>query len=818
MKPKELTICGWGPYKGEEVVDFTAFEKRGIFLITGATGAGKTTIFDAISYALYGALSGEERDRERAGVRSDFADADTPTFVELLMEHGGKTYRIRRNPEYFRPRKRAGKNDGLTKEKENAVLFHPDGRVVEGVREVNAAVRELLVLDYQQFKRISMIAQGEFARLLVAPPREKTQIFRELFDTGICEAFTQELGQRAREAYAVIAEQRSRLKEDAKLLAAELEGGSWTDGLREQLIGLAGAESPDADRLLACIEQLKKQAELRLEESRKTYEAADRRVEAHAARLAGLEEENRQIERLLKAEKEYVLLQEQEEEYAGKQALYTRAMNAGWVEGAEEKVKQVKRQLDANLHERESVLQPECKRLREKLEQEQKEYLAANRRCAEARACFEAQEHRRMLDAIGIVAELLEEGCPCPVCGSVEHPAPAKGSEDMISEKELKELKKQVQSGEKELMRLHAAAASDKARLESAQGLLDRACESGEQLAGELKEAELSLEKTLSKYGFADRQEFLAARLGIKERERLGNELESYRTRLAAAGELYVHLRESTRNRKLQDLTEESDRLSEERSGREEALRKLKLWERLFAGVQRTGGLMKERLHCMEEQTRRYGYVRDLENIAVGNNKARLVFEQYVLAGYFEEILKAANIRFRRMTGGRYEMSRVPQVGDGRVKDNLEIQVMDFYTGKYRSVRTLSGGESFKASLALALGMSDVIQSINGGIRVDALFVDEGFGALDEESLEQACATLTGLAARSQMIGIISHVPQLREKIENQLVVEKTGSGSRLRCRTGSGSGANQTDRNRQKAQVQSGSAAEKREGRGQSV
>lgn len=125
-------------------------------------------------------------------------------------------------------------------------------------------------------------------------------------------------------------------------------------------------------------------------------------------------------------------------------------------------------------------------------------------------------------------------------------------------------------------------------------------------------------------------------------------------------------------------------------------------------------------------------------------------------------------------------MSRVEQVGDGRVKDNLEIQVMDYYTGKNRSVRTLSGGESFKASLALALGMSDVIQAMNGGIRVDTLFVDEGFGALDSESLDQACDTLMSLAEKKQLIGIISHVPELRERIESQLVIEKTGSGSRI--------------------------------------
>ncbi|MFQ9639036.1 MAG: SbcC/MukB-like Walker B domain-containing protein [Eisenbergiella sp.] len=133
------------------------------------------------------------------------------------------------------------------------------------------------------------------------------------------------------------------------------------------------------------------------------------------------------------------------------------------------------------------------------------------------------------------------------------------------------------------------------------------------------------------------------------------------------------------------------------------------------------------------------------------------------------------------MTGGRYELSRVEEAGDGRSKDSLEIRVMDYYTGKYRSVKTLSGGESFKASLALALGMSDVIQAESGGIRVEALFIDEGFGALDAESLDQACSALMGLVESDRMIGIISHVPELQERISSQIYVEKKNTGSHIR-------------------------------------
>ena len=133
------------------------------------------------------------------------------------------------------------------------------------------------------------------------------------------------------------------------------------------------------------------------------------------------------------------------------------------------------------------------------------------------------------------------------------------------------------------------------------------------------------------------------------------------------------------------------------------------------------------------------------------------------------------------MTSGRYEMRRNEEVSDGRVKDNLEIEVMDYYTGKARSVRTLSGGETFKASLCLALGLSDVISSMSGGLYVDTLFIDEGFGALDSESLDQACSALQGLVENRRMIGIISHVPELRERISRQLVIEKTGAGSNVK-------------------------------------
>lgn len=921
MKPKKLTLCAWGPYREKQEIDFTAFEEKGIFLITGATGAGKTTIFDAITYALYGALSGDERDKERNSIRSDFAQVNTPTYVELVMEHGGEVYRIRRNPEYMRPKKRgrgtadlqeksgrspqeeqqlkqavsegqaittcasevqSASSAKLTKEKENAVLYYPDGRILEGVREVNAALQELLVLDYQQFKKISMIAQGEFARLLVAPPREKTKIFREIFGTGIYDRFTQNLGARSRELYGKVAEQKHKLEEDIRLLTEGLEKSAWQEETRQRLSGLVDAEYWNYEELEACLKQMEQEAAFAAAEKKEIYRLADKQAEKLTETLTRQTELHKNIEQLEKVKEERRILQEEAGKYQEKERQYKQAANAGWVESSEIGKKQLEQQLDMIGKEREQArrecisleeemgelgpiaeradkirglleqaknyrsLETEQNRLtgllqecEERLTKGQEDYLKESEKNQQIKREYEEADHRRKLAAIGLAAELLEEGQPCPVCGSLTHPAPAHVEEGIVSEEALKKLKAKCEKAEQQLRVLHEELVTVRTRTEElkrqteqiagqkkeiegmllaekdalcreylemspeqAGKLLTKKCERVSAVKGllaekknqglrlesrekeivqELAEAKKVFTDALRQYGFADSEAYEQAKLPRQEREMLQQEIDNYYKKTAAAGELYNHLKKAVGSGKAADLEEEKRKLKEQKEEKEKALKEQRIWEHHLSEVKKTRKMMQDKLEKMEKDNKEYGYVKDLENMAAGNNAKRLVFEQYVLAGYFEEILRAANIRFRKMTSGRYEMSRVGEVGDGRVKDNLEIQVMDYYTGKYRSVRTLSGGESFKASLSLALGMSDVIQAMNGGIRVDTLFVDEGFGALDEESLNQACDTLMGLVEKNRLIGIISHVPELRERMEQQLIIDKTNSGSMIR-------------------------------------
>lgn len=195
MRPEKLTISAFGPYAGKTEINFTRLGDRGLFLITGDTGAGKTTIFDAITFALYGEASGNVR--EPGMFRSKYARENEPTFVELEFIYQGKRYRVTRNPEYLRPK---GRGTGYTMQKADAELTFFDGRQpVTRTREVTRAVEEVIGLDYQQFTQIAMIAQGDFQKLLLAGTQERGEIFRRIFHTGLYQEVQNRLRDAAKE-------------------------------------------------------------------------------------------------------------------------------------------------------------------------------------------------------------------------------------------------------------------------------------------------------------------------------------------------------------------------------------------------------------------------------------------------------------------------------------------------------------------------------------------------------------------------------------------------------------------------------------------
>ena len=254
MRPVKLTISAFGPYAGEVSVDFERLGSEGLYLICGDTGAGKTTIFDAISFALYGAPSGS--DRTARSLRSDFAAPGAETFVELEFEHHGERYVIRRNPEYERPKKRG---TGMATQLADATLSHGDEAPVTGTRAVDKKIDELLGIDRGQFSQIVMIAQGDFRRLLQAGTKERSDIMRKLFGTASYLGFQNALNERGRK----LEEQSKAVRERLLALVPTIRVAG--EEREERLGALTDSESPDVDDALALLAEQDKDDAAELE-------------------------------------------------------------------------------------------------------------------------------------------------------------------------------------------------------------------------------------------------------------------------------------------------------------------------------------------------------------------------------------------------------------------------------------------------------------------------------------------------------------------------------------------------------------------------
>jgi len=297
------------------------------------------------------------------------------------------------------------------------------------------------------------------------------------------------------------------------------------------------------------------------------------------------------------------------------------------------------------------------------------------------------------------------------------------------------------------------------------------------------KEAYAAYRDRISDCGFEDEEAYHAAIITEEHQAPLRAELDAYRDECRKLQTEIQGLSDELKDRQPQDIA-----ALEENRRRLELLRDQA--EQSMQEISSRTGINERTLNALSEaEVRRseleseYLLISRLSRTANGDlpGKQKLAFEQYVQASYFNQILTEANKRLRIMTDNRYELRRREETTDFRSQTGLELDVFDHYTGKVRMVKSLSGGESFKASLSLALGLSDVIQSYAGGIEIDAMFIDEGFGALDAESLEQAIRTLGSLASGNRLVGIISHVAELKERIDRQVVITKGVSGSTLK-------------------------------------
>ncbi len=927
MRPLKLEMSAFGPYAGHCTVEFDRLGDSGLYLITGDTGAGKTTLFDAVAFALYGKASGQNR--EPSMLRSRYADPETPTEVALTFTHGGREYRIRRNPEYERPARRGS---GTVSQKAEAELFFPDGRTVTKERDVTAEVTRLLGVNREQFAQIAMIAQGDFLRLLLADTKNRQAIFRDIFGTGIYQIFQEglkaeaaelknrcELTRRdmirylngadtggeeelaetvkgaadgvvpAEEAAAALLrladrdeEELDRGARETETLEAELAGVNAALGRAEEYDRTGEALKAALKDREAALNR-RTEAEGKLKTARDKQPEAERLAEEAAALNARLtdyaaREQDRDalasIRKTLAAERSARKRDGEAFEVRKKRLEKMKNLRDGLAGAGERREKLVReREAAAARYEALENLAAQIrtwKKQTEALDTAQREYREAAVHAQKERDRYEAL-HRAFLDAqAGILASGLREGEPCPVCGSVHHPAPAPLADGAPGENELKKARKAadeaVRSSEAasrtagELRGAAEAAGEQVTRLvrtllpssdgenapdpeavgkaageelQKALALLmelngridgeerniarkkeldetvpaeERAVETGEAALGEAdrriaadEAREKAAEEKLA--GWADKLTLPDRQTAVRERDRLRSvraaildELEREENALAgAAGDLAAAEGRAEELKAQLERSERPDRegLSRRRDGiaarkTELADRRARLLSRM-TGNRRAAEQIREKSRELAGLEKTFAQTDAMARTANGTlgGRDKIMFETYVQTAYFDRILARANTRLLVMTGGQYELKRRREADNRQSQSGLEMDVTDHYNGTERSVKTLSGGESFMASLSLALGLSDEIRSQAGGIRLDTMFVDEGFGSLDEDSLSQAMRALSDLSESGRLVGVISHVAELRERIGKQIVVTKTRQGgSRVEIRT----------------------------------
>lgn len=523
MRPMQLTMSAFGPYAGEISLNFEELGKNGLYLICGDTGAGKTTIFDAITFALYGEASGEHRKSEM--FRSKYANPKTVTYVELTFFCKGKEYKVRRIPRYERPKERG---EGMTKQAEAAELIGEGGLIVTKTTEVSKKITEILGVDRQQFTQIAMIAQGDFLKLLLASTEDRMKIFRQIFHTGKYEILQQKINLDFRHLWKECEDLRKSILQYAAGTECLLEHPLYEvwfvakecKGTPEELIKVleelcildAKEKSELQKKLDSLDENLQKQAAF-LREIEKTLqreeEAKEKRqqISISAERLTQIGKERDEAKekepQIDKLSKDIVLAQEKLPVYDKLEQLQMAMEKTGQqIIKLEEEEKQAKtdceileKSLEADKKEVEALWQQEielqkCKGSSQKLEvtyqqllqlqkekkqwqQLEKEYEEAVKayqkiqtEIFEERASFQKLEQVFMDSQAGILSQILREGKPCPVCGATTHPKPAVVTEETVTKEQWQKAKKQLEAGEKGLQEKNALAAARKGQVE----------------------------------------------------------------------------------------------------------------------------------------------------------------------------------------------------------------------------------------------------------------------------------------------------------------------------------------------------------------
>ncbi|MGN6446667.1 AAA family ATPase [Amnibacterium sp.] len=968
MRIERLTVEGFGPFAAEQSIDFAPLDEAGLFLITGRTGSGKSSILDAICFALYG--TAPRYDGAQARLRSDHAPVGSPTRVTLEFAVGGERWRVVRSPEYDRPKQRGS---GTTREPQSATLERWDGAGWIGVaaRPVDVAehLGPVLQLTREQFLQVILLAQGRFQEFLKAKTDERLGLLRALFGTERFQRFEAEVSERAKALEQQVAAGAAAVRADAARLAALVEEDvpeepepSWAASIVERLRTAAAAAEAEAETARTAFEAADRAAA-------DAAAVAERQRRRRAAReaLAALEAQRDEVEaargRIGEAVRVLPLIPavDAAERAAHERAAAVRAREtARAVPGADvpdplAAVAELDERLGAladrlrdeeelprlaaaaeraaaartaaeqallrvaeeaqTLPDRRAALQERLRAAESAAEGADAAAAELERARAVARA-VEAARHAadaaaaagrgleaaladeeqavgrtralvaaRLAGAAGLLAAALTPDDPCPVCGSVDHPAPAERDvatpdDAAVGEAEAaqqaaadRRAAAHAQVAETRAARAAATAAADGATAEAAERAIataqerldvarraaaDRGSAARELEALETRAAELDRAGADARTALDARAadsagakaaadaagaRVVAARGDAVSISALVTALRSARLALgrgppaaarhgAGAGadsDARARLAAALAEAGVPDarLAREAALTAADRAALEERVR---AWEAARHGAtaqladpgvagapeepadvagaieakavalqrrdERAEALITARSRVdvaaalagsittavagTADERARLQVVGPLAEVVRGggSNALRMRLESYVLAARLEQIVAAANVRLSAMTDGRFTLQHDDTVAYRGARSGLGLEVLDEHTGRPRPVASLSGGETFLASLALALGLAEVVSAEAGGVRLDTLFVDEGFGSLDRRTLDTAMETLDSLRAGGRTVGLISHVEAMQEDIPAGLHVERRADGS----------------------------------------
>lgn len=873
MRPLKVEFQAFGPYSGYECVDFEALSSSGLFLICGDTGTGKTTVLDAITFALYGKSSGGGRDSFEQ-MRCRNASDETVTFVKLEFENNGDNYVFERRLE----KKRVNFHKSF-----NALKKDSDGNwqvLFENAKEsdLNSKAVEIIGLEYSQFVQVIILPQGKFEELLTSNSDDKEKILTSIFGEELFKRIAskvyeladkrkeelskkktlikmrlQEEGCESISELASLIEEKKKKLEELKTEADNSDLGKIIKKNQELLTLVKRFEDLEAEE--AKLKRLKENISdreawiIKINNAKRAEKVRDKiealmsfedslneRKKEKSQREAILDMQKNKFEKAEKSNKDCLFRAKEVDEkkaliavYEGKLVDYE-GINA--VLDLLEKTKQQEKQL----LDKEVSAKNKCSKLDEVISNLKSEYDALS------------LEHNTMLNSYlanitGEIAKTLVEGEACPVCGSKSHPKKAKSSLSSVTREQVDNKKEQAEKkyteltnktaekeeAEKEVSKCHAEVETVHSKVvelsvkhdgmkenlvEGIESLADfertlnnlkRTVSDFEKEKGQIEKeyklssenyakakenvlnAEEELKKASKKYdeskalldlaikenSFASEDEAKEMLLSADEVEELTKKVAEYDAAVKSCEENLCKLNNELNGLQKPDKETCEKTIEEASTAKESFAKEIGILEKELADLTSKEKKISEDSEGIDEMFSEAE--RDWAMAKKLRGDSGVGLQRYVLGIMFSSVVAEANKKLEYFDNGKYKLYRTNDRNSGSTKSGLELKIVDKYSDDKdgRFVGTLSGGEKFLTSLALAIGMSSVAKK--SGIKIDAMFIDEGFGSLDESCIGYAMDILDSVKKASGTVGIISHMPILEERIPTKLIATVKG-------------------------------------------